>query len=130
MAAEHNRGHVVINVRGEIEGETLRIIGTATVPDSAWVAYVAYYAAGPKRRAMGSALVKDGQFTAEADLSDWPPGKIVIDANFQMLIPGRVQSDAVIQRYGPRGERMTGDDVINTGAAYRAAVTSTTVINP
>ncbi len=61
------------------------------MPDSAWIAYAAYNAAEPKRRATGSALVEDGQFTAEADISDWPAGKIVIDTNFLMLIPGRVQ---------------------------------------
>ncbi len=128
--AEHNQGHVVITVRGQIEGKTLRIIGKATVPYGAWIVYVAYNATKPRQRATGSVFVENEQFTAEAGISDWAVGKIIIDVNFQMLISGRTQPAAVIQRYGPRGEWMNGDDVIENGAAYRAAVTSTTVTNP
>ena len=130
VASDDDPGHVDINVRGEIARERLRIIGTATVPDGAWVAYVAYSAADPKRRTVGMALVTDGQFSATADLSNFAAGQIVIDTNFQMLIPGRAQPGVVIQRYGPRGERMTGANVVVSGAAHRVAVASTTVVKP
>ena len=130
VASDDDPGHVDINVRGEIARERLRIIGTATVPDGAWVAYVAYSAADPKRRTVGMALVTNGQFSATADLSNFAAGQIVIDTNFQMLVPGRAQPGVVIQRYGPRGERMTGANVVVLGAAHRVAVASTTVVKP
>lgn len=121
---------VAISVWAKVEGEILRIRGTATVPDGAWIAYAAYRVAEPQMRATGYARVEAGRFAAQVNVAHWPPGEIAVDAHFQMLVPGRTQPDAAAARYGPKGERMTGDDVVEGGASYRAAVASTAAVKP
>jgi hypothetical protein len=81
-------------------------------------------------RARGYARVRNDHFTASVSISRWPPGKIKVDANFQTLLPTRVQPGAVTERYGAHGERMTGKDVVKGGDSFRAAVTSATVVKP
>ncbi|MCT9000300.1 hypothetical protein [Chelativorans intermedius] len=121
---------VAISVQAAIEGERLRISGRASVPDGAWIIYAVYRPATPQRRTTGYAQIDDGRFSAKIDVSDWPPGEIAVDTHFQLLMPHRVQPDGVIDRFGPNGERMIGDSVVEGGNAFRAAIASTTVAKP
>lgn len=121
---------VAISVHAELDSDMLYIRGNATVPDGAWIIYAAYRVAEPQRRATGYAQVRDQRFTARADVSGWPPGDIAVDAHFQMGLPEREQPDAVVARFGRNGERMRGDDVVQGGSGFRAAITSTTIAKP
>jgi hypothetical protein len=121
---------VSIAVHASVEGQTLRIRGTATVPDGAWIIYAAYRTSKPAMRDKGYAQVRDNRFTAAVDISRWPPGTITVDANFQTLLPSRQQPRVVIERFGAQGSRMTGDDVVKGGGSFRAAVASATAIKP
>ena len=121
---------VTISVQAIIEKERLRISGRARVPDGAWILYAVYRPAAPQRRTTGYSQIDDGRFSAKIDISDWPPGEIAVDTHFQLLMPDRVQPDEVIERFGPNGERMTGDSVVEGGSAFRAAIASTTVVKP
>jgi hypothetical protein len=117
-------------VRTEIEGETLHLSGRATLPDSAWIIYAAHHIEEPQTRVRGYARVANERFSARADVPDWPPGEIAVDAHFQILLPEREQPEAVVDLFGEKGERMTGGDVVEGGAGYRTAVASTRVAKP
>lgn len=119
---------VTIAVHADMAGDILRIHGNATVPDGAWIIYAAYRPTGPDRRAKGYVRVKDGRFAAEVNTAGWPRGPIRIDADFQIFLPERTQPAAVVARYGQNGERMSGADVVQGGGAFRAAVSSATII--
>lgn len=119
---------VTISIHATLTGGTLRIHGKTNVPDGAWVIYAAYRAADSMTRVTGYARVKSGRFAAQADVSSWPLGKIAVDADFQVILPARTQPRVVIERYGPKGEHMTGADVVVGGDSYRTAVSSTSLI--
>jgi hypothetical protein len=121
---------VAISVRASTQGAMLQIHGNATVPDGAWIIYAAYSNSEPQTRITGYARVEKGQFAAQTNISSWPPGKIKVDAHFQVPLPERKQPDAVVVRFGRNGERMTGKSVVEGGGAFRAAIASTTVIKP
>lgn len=129
-AAAADKVPVTISVRASLQGDSLRIRGTATVPDGAWIIYAAYRPDAPRTRATGYARVAHRRWAADVDVAGWPPGRIAVDAHFQILLPRRKQPAAVIARYGPRGARMTGPDVVAGGAGFRAAVASTAVTKP
>lgn len=126
-AAADTGEHVAISVHASADDGVLHIRGTATVPDGALIIYAAYRAGDPKSRARGYARVADQAFAADVDVSHWPPGMVHVDAHFQVLLPGRTQPDKIVARYGVRGERMTGKDVVQGGDSFRAAVASTVV---
>jgi hypothetical protein len=119
---------VQFTIHAALTDGKVRLTGTATVPDGAWIIYVVYRADAPLTRSRNFARVEDGRYAAAVDVSAWPPGKIAIDAHFQILLPGRKQPDAVVARYGPNGERMVGPTVVKGGEGFRAAVVSTSVI--
>jgi hypothetical protein len=48
----------------------------------------------------------------------------------RVRLPEREQPAAVITLYGPNGERMTGEDVVEGGDSFHAAVASTTTVKP
>lgn len=119
---------VAISVHAAIKDGLLRIHGSATVPDGAWIIFAAYRVADPQRRITGYAKIKDEQFTARTDVSNWPAGAIAVDANFQMRMRKHEQPAAVIARFGRNGEYMRGEEVVQGGGAFRAAIASTRVI--
>jgi hypothetical protein len=121
---------VQLSVSGALEGPMLHVRGSATVPDGTWISYAVYRPGDVAQRATGVARVENQRFDARVDVARWPAGKIVVDAHFQILVPGRTQPEAVIARYGPRGEHMTGPDVVQGGASYRAAVAAAMLFKP
>lgn len=121
---------VELGIEAEVAGDTLEVEGTANVPDGALVVYAAYHAADPRIRARGIAEVTDGRYAATIHIADWPSGKIEVAAHFQMLLPGRSQPQAVLARYGPKGERMTGAKVVTGGDGSHVAVASATATKP
>jgi hypothetical protein len=118
---------VRMTLRAALETGKVRLSGTASVPDGAWIIYVVYRKAAPGTRANGFARVRGGRYAAVVDVRGWPPGRIAVDAHFQILLPGRRQPAAVIERFGRMGERMTGPTVVKGGAGFRAAVVSASV---
>lgn len=121
---------VTISVRAELDGNSLRIRGRATVPDGAWIIYAAYSVAEPRWRVTGYTRIQDDKFAAEAHIGNWPPGEIAVDAHFQILLPEREQPPDIVARFGRNGERMRGKSVVQGGGGFRAAIASTRVIKP
>ncbi len=79
---------------------------------------------------MGYARVAGHGYAAALDIAGWPPGDIVVDAHFQMMLPDRSQPAALQALYGASGERMTGPGVVEGGGGFRAAIASTVAGRP
>lgn len=119
---------VAISLTAAAHGDVLDISGTVTVPDGAWIIYAAYRSGDLDSSVRGYVQVQNGHFEAQVDISRWPPGAISVDANFQVMLPDREQPAVVIDRFGPSGERMSGDSVVEGGLSFRAAVASATAV--
>lgn len=121
---------LTLTVSADLHGNRLTVSGRATVPDGAFVIYGIYRTSPPERRVVGYARVGNERYAADADVSAWPSGEIAVDVHFQTLMPGETQPDAVLERFGEKGQRMTGHQVVQGGEGYRAAVVSTAVVKP
>jgi hypothetical protein len=92
--------------------DTLSVSGTASLPDGAVVTISAdksgtglgqYWSTGT-----ASVVVVDGAFSRSFDVSQWGAGTIVVSVEFAVTPD---QPQAVIDRYGWRGEGLRGPDV-------------------
>ena len=108
--------------------DVVRVDGTATVPDGAYVAYEVGDALVDSTKGFpdlalrdGNTQVSNGKFSFEADISDFPASMQTIEVwiGFQTVsIPA--QPASVIALYGESGEKMTGSDVVKSGDLTRA----------
>ncbi len=121
---------VNFTLHADLSGGKLDVHGDCSVPNGALVVYVAYLPKTPLKRIQGYAMVNHGHYKATVDVAKWPAGEIKVDANFQVFLQGLKQPDEVIALYGEKGERMTGPQVVEGGASFRAATASTSVIKP
>ncbi len=116
----------------------VRVEGSATVPDGAQVNWAlnplpepdgcpvdVASEADPCDAPYGSATVVDGRFGFRVDGLD--PGDVELFVAFDPL--NADQPVAVVERYGWRGRRMTGPQVVDQGGgAYRAQLIQTVTI--
>lgn len=103
------------------EQQTLRVDGRATVPDGAMMSWQVTHALHPSFCEDGVAEVTDGRFTFTVDTGEWPHGDVEVWVAFQTVpMTGASQPDAVIARYGRKGEHITGDQVVDAGVLRRA----------
>jgi len=121
---------VNMTLHAGLDGPKLTVEGDCSVPNGALIIYVAYLPKTPAKRIQGYAMVNHGHYKATIDVGAWPAGEIKVDADFQVYLQGLKQPDEVIALYGEKGERMTGPQVVQGGASFRAAATSTSVIKP
>lgn len=127
--APNNAPPVSISVNAHIDDAgKLQIDGEASVPDGALVAWAAYRVKQSLTRMKGYATVEDHKFHAMVDIRRWAKGKIAVDANFQIMMPGHKQPDHIVELYGKQGEFMTGPHVVHGGGLFRAAVATTSVV--
>lgn len=112
---------VALTAEASREAGVLAVAGQATVPDGALVSWQVTHALHPSFREDGTAEVAGGRFTVTLDTSGWPPGELEVWLGFQTVpATGARQPDAVIARYGHKGERMVGDQVVDAGVLRRA----------
>lgn len=112
---------VALDAEARREAGVLTVAGQATVPDGALVSWQVAHALHPSFREDGTAEVAGGRFTVTLDTSGWPPGALEVWLGFQTVpATGARQPEVVIARYGHKGERMTGDQVVNAGVLRRA----------
>lgn len=111
----------------------VEVEGTATVPDAANVNWALSHPRPPDgcpvdvapevdpcNAPYGRAMVRDGRFAFRVDGLD--PGEVEVFVAFDPLAGD--QPPAIGERYGPRGQRMTGPQVVDYGGgAYRAQTT-------
>ena len=121
---------VTLSGNSSIAGDALTITGHTSIPDGAWLIFAAYSVEHPLVRTRDYMLVKDGQFSAQVDISGWPSGEIETDIHFQTMLPDHEQPAIVMQKYGAKGERMSGDTVVQEGESYRAAVIEVRSVKP
>jgi len=116
---------VHLAVEAAVNEGTLVVQGRAALPDGAWVEYAAYRKADPTVRARGAVRVERGRFEARADVADWRPGAVMVDVQFSTRARGEhEQPEQVLRRYGRKGERIHGPNVVVDGAGYRVVVAS------
>ncbi len=121
---------VTLNGYSAIDGDDLTITGETSAPDGAWLIFATYSVETPRIRKRSYMLVKHGRFSAQVNIHGWPTGEIETDIHFQTMLPEREQPAIVFQKYGAKGERMTGKTVVQQGESYRAAVIELRAYNP
>lgn len=107
---------VRIEVNGTVDGDTLTVSGTATVPDGALIAWEAGDALTNKPGGQmafedGTALVTGGAFTFDVNVEGWPSAIKVWVAFQTILGTSTKQPPEVVALYGEQGELMEGDTV-------------------
>ena len=121
---------VTLTGQSFIDGNKLNISGETSAPDGAWLIFATYSVAKPRVRTTAYMLVKNGRFSKQVSIYGWPAGEIETDIHFQTMLPEREQPAIVLQKYGAKGERMTGKVVVQEGESYRAAVIELRVTKP
>lgn len=117
---------VDLDAEARWEQRALSVEGRATVPDGGVVSWQVTHALHPSFCEDGVAEVADGRFAVTLDASEWPRGGVELWLAFQTVpATGASQPDAVIARYGQKGEHMTGDQVVDVGVLRRAELVVT-----
>lgn len=100
---------------------TLVVVGSATVPDGALVSWEVTHQLHPSFTEHGTAEVAAGVFEFTLDAVTWPRGSVRLWLGFQTVLSSTVQQPRhVIDRYGQKGEHITGDQVAEAGVLRRA----------
>jgi hypothetical protein len=116
--AEQTDTVVALYARGSIEGDVLKVSGTATVPDGALVVFevgdpTLETAGGKPAFAVGEAAVNDESFAFELPIEGWPGEGVIVWVAFQTLLGTDAEQPAeVIELYGEMGEYIKGDVVV------------------
>lgn len=117
---------VSLTVTAQQQNKQLRISGTTNLPDGAIVAFeVAATDLNVNEFADGTATVGGGRFSSSVDVSEWPSGNVEVWAAFQTVLGHGEQPQAILDRYGKFGEKLTGPNVVKTGDFYRVETTTT-----
>ena len=124
------RATVTLSGQSSIEGDEISITGQTNLPDGAWLIFAVYSVAHPQTRWTDYMRIRDGHFSAQVGIRDWPSGNIETDIHFETMLPDCEQPAIVLLKYGAKGERMKGDVVVQEGESYRAAVISLHSIKP
>jgi hypothetical protein len=126
-AANEEVGDVVVTVAAAVDGQRVSVIGTATVPDGALIAYELLHL-DEFEVTEGHAEVSDGGFEFIADLAGWPAGEVEVWVAFQTILGTAEQPQEVIDLYGEMGENISGPQADTVGDITRVdAVTSVSV---
>ena len=114
---------VMLAVDHETRWRELRIEGATDLPDGAVVSYQITHGLAnelprgdwPAQNLIidGAAVVQGGVYWARLNTTYWPPGRVDVLVQF----PVAPQPEPVRLRYGPFGERLTGDNVSSLGGS-------------
>ena len=110
-----------------IASEVLRIEGSGSLPDGALISYEVKHdgfdVGDYDGYETGQIEFRDGAFTFEMSVDDWPTGHALIQLTFEMQPSGDPQPPAVIEAYGANGETLTGPNVVEFGGRKTITVT-------
>lgn len=111
--------NVSVTLKTELDGRHLTISGKANVPDGALLDYAIEQIGGAGPGTLSDrAVVTDGQYTADTDLSEFQPGEVSVWVAF-MPLSDAGQPEEVIDIFGIAGENLTGRQVTEYGALKR-----------
>ena len=112
--ARGTEGRVTIE-SAQRSGTTVSVVGTATVPDGAFVAYEVVPIADGMPVREGAARVDGERFSFDVSVSGFPSGPVEVWVAFVTILGGptydATQPDAVLDLYGPMGQKITGPNV-------------------
>ena len=128
--AESGTEPVRLTVQPRSEWRVLWIEGDTDLPDGALVNYRATHELARAAPAedwpatnlidSGRATVQDGHYWARVNTLNWPAGEVEVQVQF----PLPPQPPDVETRYGPFGEQLTGENVIDLGGMKAIEVAS------
>ena len=118
----HRSGETVaLMVDQRTQWRVLWIEGFTDLPDGSFVAYRVTHELATTQPAdqwpalnlieSGKAIVQNGQYWTRLNTTNWPTGEVRILVQF----PVPPQPAFVVERYGPFGEKLVGNNVITTG---------------
>jgi len=121
---------VALTLEPEFISGRLTVTGTTDLPDGAILLYEARHenwrAAGePVWLRASQVVVEQGAYRDRIDVRRWPAGSVEIWVSFQAVLPDGEQPQAVLERFGPMGERLAGENVSQEGPMKRVAMTVT-----
>lgn len=96
-----------VSMEVERRDATLLVRGSTDLPDGA-ILYVGLSDPDGTRIESVPTVVENGSYMRDLDLMDWPPGRVLVLVGFS-IEPD--QPDAVVDRFGPDGERLAGPNV-------------------
>jgi len=105
---------VQLTLEAEVLGDTLLVHGTTNLPDGSLLSYEIHQVEDPQLRwhAEGHAQVAFGAFSERIDIGDWPGGDVEVFLSFPSALGGVEQPEEAVERFGERGERLTGSNVV------------------
>jgi hypothetical protein len=104
------RVDVSMEATAVVEGRTVKVTGTTSVPDGAIIDY--YFWREPYDDAFpedGNVVVANGMFAFTADLAALPPGAANVNVGFECSYPG--QPAALLDLFGTDCEHLAGDQM-------------------
>lgn len=128
-----NAGLPFLTTDAMTRGTTLTVSGNTDLPDGSVIHLLGFYSGvDPLHLAMVSGLpstttVVSGSYQATADTSTWSLGKVITTALFYV---DATQPPAVLERFGPNGERLDGPQVREDTDGVRILDASTEVTIP
>jgi hypothetical protein len=112
-----------------LEGRSLVVDGTTTLPDGAVLDYGVTLDDLTEPSISNVMTVQNGRFGFAEDLTGWPAGPASLGIGFGVGW-GTQQPQSVVDRYGVSGERMTGPQVWNDSGDTMLEVDIPLVIDP
>lgn len=119
-----------IELEPTVEGDTVRVVGTTTLPDGALIDYLLWRA--DAREGLGGAVeVRDGRFAFEQDLTGQPRGRWDIEVSFS-TVWGSEQPKHITDLLGAEGEHLAGPQVYvdSPGDAKQLRITVSVTVTP
>jgi hypothetical protein len=104
---------VSLSVEPRVEGTTLIIAGTTSLPDGARLIYRAVSSVAVSQRVDGWVTCAGGRFRTGEDVSSWPPGTAQITMTFDPEAAD--QPTSLRKRCGENGTLLAGDSVVQCG---------------
>lgn len=104
---------VDLTLDADISADQLSIRGATDLPDGTLLSYEAQQVDDPQLRwhAEGHAEVRGGRFEETVSVADWEFGDVEVYVSFPSSLGGVQQPAGVVERFGERGERLTGTNV-------------------
>jgi hypothetical protein len=130
LLARPSPATVRLDGAARVVGTELQVWGTTDLPDDSIVDIGIWRedvvgSDEPVNELFDAVKVRGGRFEYAADVGGWPPGTVNVEVGFSPGIEG--QPPQAHQRYGRKGERLTGPNVAyDTGepaVMWRSSVT-------
>ncbi len=117
---------LLMTATAAITGTEIVISGTANVPDNSLLLCEVLEQGSDTTVAQGTTVVNNCRYTYAASLGDMRSGVVEVRVVFTMQPEESLsQPEAILRLYGSRGEKLKGNQIVNTGGTKSGLVTAT-----